>query len=108
MDAERDALVALYHATNGPSWHENRGWCTDAPLSEWYGVKVKEGHVVELELFENNLQGEDYPPVTLVSGMSDRCRAIGVTIIAKVVKIMSDRVIELLRKVHSSYRNSIK
>ncbi|CAN0444907.1 unnamed protein product, partial [Ascophyllum nodosum] len=38
MDAERDALVALYHATNGPSWHENRGWCTDAPLSEWYGV----------------------------------------------------------------------
>ena len=77
MDAERDALVALYRATNGPSWEENRGWCTDAPLSQWHGVEVniKNGRVVKLKLNWNNLQGEAYPPVTLVSGMHDRCRA---------------------------------
>ena len=92
MDAERDALVALYRATNGDSWTEKQGWCTDAPLSEWHGVTVNEGRVVDLRLFANNLQGEAYPPVILVSGMSDRrCRAIGVSIIAKVVILLSDR-----------------
>ncbi|CAN0430729.1 unnamed protein product, partial [Ascophyllum nodosum] len=57
MDAERHALVALYQATNGPSWKKKRGWCTDAPLSKWYGVKVNGGRVVELSLRVNNLQG---------------------------------------------------
>ncbi|CAM9818006.1 unnamed protein product [Ascophyllum nodosum] len=57
MDAERDALVALYRATNGDSWTEKQGWCTDAPLSEWHGVTVNEGRVVDLRLFANNLQG---------------------------------------------------
>ena len=75
MDAERDALVALYRATNGDSWWRKKGWCTAAPLSAWYGVKVNKGRVVGLDLIRNNLQGEAYPPVTLVSGMSDRCRA---------------------------------
>ena len=91
MDAERDALVALYRATNGNSWDEKQGWCTNAPLSEWHGVKVSEGRVVALDLRQNNLQGKAYPPVILVSSMSDRCRAIGVTIIAKVVILLSDR-----------------
>ena len=75
MDAERDALVALYRATNGDSWRRKARWCTNAPLSNWYGVTVNEGRVVGLALLSNNLQGEAYPPVTLVSGMSDRCRA---------------------------------
>ncbi|CAM9960584.1 unnamed protein product, partial [Ascophyllum nodosum] len=56
MDAERDALVALYRATNGDSWWRKTGWCTDAPLSEWHGVTVNEGRVVELELHCGNLQ----------------------------------------------------
>ena len=75
MDADRDALVALYRATNGDSWIRKTGWCTDAPLSEWFGVTVIEGRVGKLKLFVNNLQGEVYPPVILFSGMSDRCRA---------------------------------
>ena len=92
MDADRDALVALYRATNGPCWERKTKWCTNAPLSEWPGVGVnEEGRVVQLTLSSNNLQGEACPPVILVSGMSDRCRAIGVTIIAKVVILLSDR-----------------
>ena len=73
MDAERDALVALYRATGGDSWRRKTGWCTNTPFSEWYGVKVSEGRVVELDLHYNNLQGKAYPPVILV--LADRCRA---------------------------------
>ena len=58
MGAERDALIALYLATNGDAWTNKEGWCTDAPLSEWIGVSVSEGRVVRLRLPYNNLQGE--------------------------------------------------
>ena len=61
MGAERDALIALYRATHGDSWKIKKGWCTDAPLSEWYGVSVNEGCVVHLSLPLNNLQGEGIP-----------------------------------------------
>ena len=74
MDAERDALVILYRTTNGDSWRNKQGWCTDAPLSEWHGVKVSDGRIVELDLGANNLQGE------AILVLSDRCRAIVVQI----------------------------
>ncbi|CAN0155485.1 unnamed protein product, partial [Ascophyllum nodosum] len=57
IDAERDALVAFYRATHGESWTRKTGWCTKAPLSEWYGVTVSDGRVVELDLELNNLRG---------------------------------------------------
>ena len=37
---DRAALVALYHATNGPNWVNSENWLTDAPLGEWYGVRT--------------------------------------------------------------------
>ena len=39
-ESDRAALVALYNATGGPSWLYSENWLTDAPLGEWYGVKV--------------------------------------------------------------------
>lgn len=51
MDLERAALVALYRATDGPSWINNENWLTDAPLREWYGVETDaSGRVVRLDL----------------------------------------------------------
>ena len=48
---DRSALVALYEATNGPSWVDNTNWLTDAPLWEWYGVRIDAfGRVAWLEL----------------------------------------------------------
>ena len=48
---DRAALVALYNATNGPSWINNDNWLTDAPLGEWHGVDTDaSGRVVRLEL----------------------------------------------------------
>lgn len=56
---ERDALIALYKATNGDKWIKNDNWCSDKPLSEWYGVKCNDtnSNVWGLYLDSNNLTG---------------------------------------------------
>lgn len=58
---DREVLIALYDATNGDNWTNNTNWCTDEPLSEWYGVTCRkvngEDKVLFLELAENNLVG---------------------------------------------------
>ena len=55
---DREPLIALYRATDGPNWTNNDGWLTDAPLSEWHGVSVDEfGRVVGLYLQHNNMSG---------------------------------------------------
>lgn len=55
-EMEKDALIALYNATNGKAWKNNTNWCSDKPISEWYGVKAK-GEVYEIDLSANNLSG---------------------------------------------------
>ena len=56
---DRDALAALYNATNGPNWADNTNWLTDAPLDEWYGVTTDaHGRVMGLDLDNNDLSGE--------------------------------------------------
>ena len=48
---ERDVLVALYNATDGPNWVNSEHWLTDAPLGDWYGVDTDGlGQVVGLDL----------------------------------------------------------
>lgn len=59
---ERQALIAFYKATGGDSWREKQGWCTNAPLCDWYGVVTNEhGSVLKLELPINGLKGEPTP-----------------------------------------------
>ncbi|MDE2654100.1 MAG: Ig-like domain-containing protein [Gemmatimonadota bacterium] len=56
------ALVALYRATDGPSWIHSQNWLTDAPLAEWYGVEADAAdRVVGLRLERNRLSGQ-LPP----------------------------------------------
>ena len=54
---EREALIAFYHATNGDQWKNNTNWCSDKPVSEWFGIVVDNDHVIQLILTENNLSG---------------------------------------------------
>lgn len=56
---ERAALVALYNATDGAHWKNNTNWCSDKPLSEWYGISTdpKTNRVVGLDLSHNGLNG---------------------------------------------------
>ena len=49
--SDRAALVALYHATDGPDWINSENWLTDAPLGDWHGVDTDaSGRVVRLDL----------------------------------------------------------
>ena len=65
--ADREALIALYNATDGPNWNGKTNWGSGAPLSEWYGVRANEqGRVVQLSLRTNHLKGrpmKSYPVV---------------------------------------------
>ncbi|MBR5255150.1 MAG: redoxin domain-containing protein [Bacteroidales bacterium] len=58
LAAEREALIALYNATDGPHWKNNTNWCSDKPLTEWYNVYIDQtGHVSALFLGYNGLNG---------------------------------------------------
>lgn len=58
-EAERDALIALYNATNGAAWTNKTGWDTATLDTEctWHGVTCDEGHVTRLGLASNQLSG---------------------------------------------------
>ncbi|MDE2794551.1 MAG: Ig-like domain-containing protein [Gemmatimonadota bacterium] len=61
---DREILLALYDATDGPNWKDNSGWLTEAPLREWHGVRaVRDGRVVDLSLFGNGLWGTLPPEI---------------------------------------------
>lgn len=55
---ERDALIAFYNATDGDNWINNENWCSDKPVSQWYGVIANEGLVQVIRLDDNNLKGK--------------------------------------------------
>lgn len=56
--ADRAALVALYHATDGPNWIDSTNWLSEKPLRSWYGVLTDEsGRVIQVHVRENGLSG---------------------------------------------------
>ncbi len=56
---DRHPLVALYNATGGEHWVNNRNWLSDAPLGAWYGVYTNaQGQVTRLDLAKIGLVGE--------------------------------------------------
>ena len=63
VETDRAALVAFYHATDGPNWTNNTHWLSDRPISDWYGVSVGflDGRVEGLYLVSNQLSGQ-IPP----------------------------------------------
>ena len=57
-DVEKQALVDLYHSTNGDGWFNSSGWLEGDPcLNHWYGVACNQQGVVGLGLESNNLTG---------------------------------------------------
>ena len=56
--ADREALVALYEATDGDNWIDNANWLSDRPLGDWHGVGTdRHGRVVAIDLYRNGLGG---------------------------------------------------
>ncbi|MBN1431118.1 MAG: leucine-rich repeat domain-containing protein [Anaerolineae bacterium] len=60
---ERQALVAIYEATGGENWPYQSNWLSEQPLCCWEGVTWTNGHVVALELTNNNLLGALPPEI---------------------------------------------
>ena len=58
---ERDALLALYNATNGNNWTNNENWNTILPVSTWNGITTAQingqEHVTAIWIQDNNLTG---------------------------------------------------
>ncbi len=53
---QRDALIAIYNATNGDNWYNS--WNIDEDMSTWNGVTLDaSGNVIELDLSSNGLEG---------------------------------------------------
>lgn len=60
---ECQALLALYESTDGDQWEDNSGWLVNESLCTWIGVICERGHVVELQLYYNNLTGSLPPEI---------------------------------------------
>jgi len=56
---ERDILKEFYKSCNGAQWRKAMNWCTNAPVSDWYGVVVdaQTQLVIEINLSDNNIDG---------------------------------------------------
>ena len=69
---DREALIALYNATDGPNWSRTDNWLTDAPLESWYGVSATTAgtEVDTLVLRTNGLRG----PVPQVLGQLQKLK----------------------------------
>lgn len=75
--SDRAALVAFYHATDGPNWLDSRNWLTDRPLGEWGGVRTDDaGRVVVLSLLANDLAGSLPPELGRLAGLQKLVLAV--------------------------------
>lgn len=64
---QREILVNLYYALDGPNWYHNDFWCTTADVCDWYGIGCRNGHVVLINLRGNNLRGLPGPDLFYLS-----------------------------------------
>ena len=48
--ADSLALVAIYDASDGANWKEERRWDLTKPINEWDGVKLTDGRVTQLAI----------------------------------------------------------
>ena len=59
VEGDRQALVALYNATDGDNWDNRTNWFGSRPPGDWYGVRAREsdGRVASVRLSNNGLKG---------------------------------------------------
>ena len=74
-DDIRKALIDLYNSTDGDGWTRNDNWCSDLPLSEWYGITTNkeagisdDDGVARIALSNNNLTGTLPSSIGALSG----------------------------------------
>ena len=69
--SDREVLLALYEATDGPNWATADNWLTAAPLGDWNGVRTDaRGRVTELDLGDDELTGPIPPELGSLTGLT--------------------------------------
>ena len=68
---DKEALVALYNATDGENWANNENWLSDEPLGAWYGVDIGDGRVKRLLLSNNRLTGPIPPELGELASLTE-------------------------------------
>lgn len=53
----RNKLIQFYKDTNGDNWIHNDNWCSERPISEWWGVRIDSDNRVRLLMDGNGLYG---------------------------------------------------
>ena len=70
--SERQILTTLYEASGGANWIRSDNWLTDAPLEDWYGVRVDAaGRVISLRLIDNGLTDLVPPELGSLASLED-------------------------------------
>lgn len=70
IQMEREALIALYNALDGPNWTNSTNWCTDKPVNEWAGIIIDDKlRVSSIDLHNNGLKGELPPEIGAFSSL---------------------------------------
>jgi len=47
LESDKQALIALYNATDGPNWNVNHGWLSDEPLDTWFVFSAAQSRKLE-------------------------------------------------------------
>ena len=48
---DRETLIAIYNATDGPNWTQQDNWLSETHISTWYGITTNDvGRVTRIEL----------------------------------------------------------
>lgn len=64
LECQKNALIDLYQATDGDNWIDNTNWCTDKPLSEWYGLQFDSDGELRSLYLPNMVLKENYRPLS--------------------------------------------
>ena len=60
IQAEWEALVALYNATDGANWTRKDNWLSKSPIDDWRGVVTnKDGSIIQLSLIRRPVKRRD-------------------------------------------------
>ena len=72
-NSDREALVAIYNATNGSYWLRKHNWLSDKPIRLWEGVDTDHNNrVTELYLSGNRLSRKiPWEPLTQLTELSN-------------------------------------
>ena len=70
VSPDREVLVALYNATNGPKWRRSDHWLSDRPIGDWYGITTEEDRVVTISLRHNGLRGGIPASIGMLSNLT--------------------------------------